>query len=299
MLDKLYKQKYLIFLDVEFQNFFEKGVQKPYILELGIIIFEKGKLYPILVDHVNFPLFVSDNVRLLGTEYCSASQITENKMLEIQHKFIIKPILDDVKSKIKLITFIPHREVKDLLREAIEKNDQSILDTNKDLIEKHAPKAMFNMYYNRIPKEYQLLFKVYMNLYENDVDVKKRVKEDPKKYLDNLIKYFNDGLVVHKETTDLQAFDNDTKYYKTDLRIKNNFDIAVFNRTLGSKVVSPSLHNTYVYLYDEKIKTNDEILKFHDYILEMVKRRIGKYKAHNPLVDAFMSIFVFLLMLKT
>ena len=97
MLDKLYKQKYLIFLDIEFQNFIEKGVQKPYILELGIIIFEKGKLYPILVEHVNFPLFVSDNVRLLGIEYCSASQATENKMLEIQNKFIIKPILDDVK----------------------------------------------------------------------------------------------------------------------------------------------------------------------------------------------------------
>ena len=296
MLDKLYKQKYLIFLDIEFQNFIEKGIQKPYILELGIIIFEKGKLYPILVEHVNFPLFVSDNVRLLGTEYCSVSQATENKMLEIQNKFIIKPILDDVKSKKKLITFIPHREVKDLLREAIEKNDQSILDINKDLIEKQAAKAMFNMYYNRIPKEYQLLFKVYMNLYENDVEVKKRVK-DPKKYLDNLIKYFSDGLVVHKETTDLQAFDNDTRYYKTDLRIINNFDIAVFNRTLVSKVLSPSLNNTYIYLYDEKIKTNDEILKFHDHILEVVKKRIGKYKAHNPLVDAFMTIFVFLLML--
>lgn len=296
MLDKLYKQKYLIFLDIEFQNFIEKGVQKPYILELGIIIFEKGKLYPILVEHVNFPLFVSDNVRLLGTEYCSVSQATENKMLEIQNKFIIKPVLDDVKSKKKLITFIPHREVKDLLREAIEKNDQSILDTNKDLIEKQAAKAMFNMYYNRIPKEYQLLFKVYMNLYENDVEVKKRVK-DPKKYLDNLIKYFSDGLVVHKETTDLQAFDNDITYYKTELRIINNFDIAVFNRTLVTKVISPSLHNTYMYLYDEKIKTNDEILKFHDHILEVVKRRIGKYKAHNPLVDAFMTIFVFLLML--
>lgn len=296
MLDKLYKQKYLIFLDIEFQNFIEKGVQKPYILELGIIIFEKGKLYPILVEHVNFPLFVSDNVRLLGTEYCSVSQATENKMLEIQNKFIIKPVLDDVKSKKKLITFIPHREVKDLLREAIEKNDQSILDINKDLIEKQAAKAMFNMYYNRIPKEYQLLFKVYMNLYENDVEVKKRVK-DPKKYLDNLIKYFSDGLVVHKETTDLQAFDNDITYYKTELRIINNFDIAVFNRTLVTKVISPSLHNTYMYLYDEKIKTNDEILKFHDHILEVVKRRIGKYKAHNPLVDAFMTIFVFLLML--
>lgn len=296
MLDKLYKQKYLIFLDIEFQNFIEKGVQKPYILELGIIIFEKGKLYPILVEHVNFPLFVSDNVRLLGTEYCSVSQATENKMLEIQNKFIIKPVLDDVKSKKKLITFIPHREVKDLLREAIEKNDQSILDTNKDLIEKQAAKAIFNMYYNRIPKEYQLLFKVYMNLYENDVEVKKRVK-DPKKYLDNLIKYFSDGLVVHKETTDLQAFDNDITYYKTELRIINNFDIAVFNRTLVTKVISPSLHNTYMYLYDEKIKTNDEILKFHDHILEVVKRRIGKYKAHNPLVDAFMTIFVFLLML--
>ena len=296
MLDKLYKQKYLIFLDIEFQNFIEKGIQKPYILELGIIIFEKGKLYPILIEHVNFPLFVSDNVRLLGTEYCSVSQATENKMLEIQNKFIIKPVLDDVKSKKKLITFIPHREVKDLLREAIEKNDQSILDINKDLIEKQAAKAIFNMYYNRIPKEYQLLFKFYMNLYENDVDVKKRVK-DPKKYLDNLIKYFSDGLVVHKETTDLQAFDNDTRYYKTDLRIINNFDIAVFNRILVSKVLTPSLNKTYMYLYDEKIKTNDEILKFHDHILEVVKKRIGKYKAHNPLVDAFMTIFVFLLML--
>jgi hypothetical protein len=138
------------------------------------------------------------------------------------------------------------------------------------------------------------MFNQYINLYSNDVYVKKRLV-DPVKYFKKLTEYLKDGLLVHKETTDLQALNNTSKYYKIDLNIKNRFDIAVYNKHF-EKINSASLHNSYLYLYDHKIKTDNKILKFHNHILELINKKMPKFKAHNPLVDAFMTIFVFILM---
>jgi hypothetical protein len=80
LLDNLYKEKYLIFLDIEFQNFQPKNQQEHHILEIGILIFEKGLENPILVEHINFPILSIKNMRLMGIEYSNVSLETEKEI---------------------------------------------------------------------------------------------------------------------------------------------------------------------------------------------------------------------------
>jgi hypothetical protein len=288
--------KYLIFLDIEFQNFNIKSKQYHYILEMGIIVFEEGKDIPILIEHVNFPLHDFPNMRLLGIEYSTVSEKTEEKMIKNQDKLIITPDLNDIKKKQKLINFIPNKMVKGYLKEAIKNNNSKIIEDNKELIEKQAKKAMYTYFYYYIPKEFKNIYETQINLYKNDELVNSRLV-DPKEYLVKLNKFFKNGLLVHKEKTDLEALKNDFDFYKIKSNIKKTFDIAVYNNYFNS-VNSASLHNSYLYLYENKILKNKDLLKYHDKILEKVNLKMIKFKPHNPLVDSFMTIFIYNLMKK-
>lgn len=295
LLDNFYKEKYLIFLDIEFQNFQPKNQQEHHILEIGVLIFEKGKEDPILVEHINFPILNIKNMRLMGIEYSNVSEKTEKEMEEIQDKFIIKPELNDIIKKEKLIKYIPNKDIRNILKEAIKTNNSALIDADKDMIEKHAKKAMFLYFYNRLPNEYKKLLEKQHLLYKNDSQVKKRLV-NPVEYLKKLNIYLKNGILIHKETTDLEAIRNASQYYKVPLFIKNRFDIAVFNNKLAQVAKSPNLHNSYLYLYEEKIKKNHNMLKYHDKLIEIINTKMPKFRPHNPLVDAFMTIFVFILM---
>jgi len=288
--------KYVIFLDIEFQNFNIKSKQYHYILEMGIIVFEEGKDMPILIEHVNFPIHDFPNMRLLGIEYSTVSEKTEEKMITNQDKLIITPDLNDIKKKQKLINFIPNKMVKGYLKDAIKNNNSKIIEDNKELIEKQAKKAMYTYFYYYIPKEYKNIYENQINLYKNDELVNSRLV-DPKEYLVKLNKFFKNGLLVHKEKTDLEALKNDFDFYKIKSNIKKTFDIAVYNNYFNS-VNSASLHNSYLYLYENKIIKNKDLLKYHDRILEKVNLKMIKFKPHNPLVDSFMTIFIYNLMNK-
>jgi len=163
------------------------------------------------------------------------------------------------------------------------------------MIEKHAKKAMFLYYYNRLPNEYKKLLEKQHLLYKNDSQVKKRLV-NPKEYLTKLNNYLKEGLLVHKETTDLEAIKNASQYYNVPLQIKNKFDIAIYNNKLAQVAKSPNLHNSYLYLYDEIIIKDSKILKYHDNLIELINKKMPKFRPHNPLVDAFMTIFVYILM---
>ena len=295
LLDSFYKEKYLIFLDIEFQNFQPKSRQEHHILEIGLLIFERGKEDPILVEHINFPILKIKNMRLMGIEYSNVSEKTEKEMEEIQEKFIIKPELTDIRKKEILIKYIPHKGVCNILKEAIKTNNSVIIDANKEMIEKHTKKAMYLYYYGRLPDEYKKLFEKQHSLYENDLQVKHRLV-DPKEYLKKLEIYLKDGILIHKETTDLEALRNASNYYKVPLHIKNRFDIAVYNNKLSKVVKSPNLHNSYLYLYDEKIQKDEKLLKYHNKLIDLINKKMPKFRPHNPLVDAFMTIFVYILM---
>ena len=132
-------------------------------------------------------------------------------------------------------------------------------------------------------------------IYKNDSQVKKRLV-DPIEYLKKLNSYLRDGILIHKETTDLEALGNASQYYSVPLQIKTKFDIAIFNNKLSKVAKSPNLHNSYLYLYDEKIKKNHNMLKYHDKLIDLINKKMPKFRPHNPLVDAFMTIFVYILM---
>lgn len=293
LLDGYYKEKYIIFLDIEFQNIDYKNEMRHYIRELGVIIFEKGIEKPVLIDHINFPVFNNPNLRLIGCDYSTVSKEVEEEMSKIESTFIISPVLDDVKKKIDIIKFIPNGSVREILRHALASNDQSILDKNKSLIEKYAKKAMFIYHYNRLPANYKKLFKQQNELYINDVEVKKRLV-DPVIYLQKLNKYLSQGVLIHKEETDLEALKYDSLLYNVNLNIKSRFDIAIFNPIIA-KTVSPTLTNSYFKVYDEKIITTSWLLKYHNMIMDLVNKKMKEFRPHNPLVDAFMTIFVFMI----
>jgi len=294
LLDNLYTQKYLIFLDIEFQNFQPKQQQIHHIQELGILVFEKGKEDPILVEHVNFPILPINNMRLMGVEYSNVTEKTEKEMEKIQQQFTIIPSLDDLKTKEKLIKFIPDKNIRNILKDSIKTSNNALLDASGDQINKRAKKAMFNYFYNRLPNEYKTLFTKQVNLYKNDTNVLKRLV-DPKEYLNRLNNYFKSGLLVHKEGTDLEALRNDFNYYKINGSVNNKFDIAIYNRFF-ERLNAASLHNSYLHLYEDKIKKDQDMLKYHDKLIEIINKKMPKFRAHNPLVDAFMTIFVFILM---
>jgi len=294
LLDHLYKQKYLIFLDIEFQNFQPNNKQIYHAQELGLIIFERGKIEPIIVEHVNFPILNLKNMRLIGVEYASVNEKTEEDMKKIQESLIIKPNLIDIKLKEKLIKYIPDKKVRNILKDAIQTSNEALLDASTDKIEKFSRKSMYNYYYNRLPNEYKNLFMKQINLYKNDPLVKSRLV-NPKDYLIKFNNYLKDGILIHKETTDLEAIKNDFLYYGIKGKVINNYDIAKHN-SYFEKLKSASLHKSYLHLYETKIKNNPNLLKFHNKIIELINKKMKMFKPHNPLVDAFMTIWVYILM---
>ena len=294
LLDDLFNKKYLIFLDIEFQNFQPKNQQIYHILELGLIIFEKGKIDPIVVEHINFPILNLNNMRLIGCEYSNVSEKTEKEMQDIQDQFIIKPNLADIKSKEHLIKYIPEKDVRNSLKKALESSNIALLDASKERIEKYSKKAMYNYYYNRLSNQYKKLMMKQINLYKNDSLVKKRLV-NPREYLLRLNNYFKEGILVHKEGTDLEALRNDFSYYKVEGKVLFNYDIAIHNGYF-SKIGSASLHKSYLHLYEDKITKDQTLLKYHDKLIELINKKMPKFRAHNPLVDAFMTIWVYILM---
>jgi hypothetical protein len=97
---------------------------------------------------------------------------------------------------------------------------------------------------------------------------------------------------------DLEAIRNASIYYKVPIIMKNRFDIAIYNREFEKLHISQALHSSYLYLYEEKITKNSDIQRFHNCLLELVNEKMDHFIPHNPLVDAFMTVFVFLLMKK-
>ena len=56
------------------------------------------------------------------------------------------------------------------------------------------------------------------------------------------------------------------------------------------------MHKSYLHLYEEKITKDQTLLKYHDKLIELINKKMPKFRAHNPLVDAFMTIWVYVLM---
>ena len=291
ILDKLYNTKYLVFLDIEFQTIQLKG-QEPYILELGIIIFEQNIELPVRIDHVNFPLLSKENLRLLGSKYCT---VTEKTNVEMKKKEALLSInvnsIDSIKNNQELIEFIPDRNVKRLLREVIKTNNMTLI-TNPEKIQKIVDQMYFNFFKKRLKGKYLTIFDQIIKLYKEDELVIKRTV-NPFNYLNVLKPYFNDMTLVHKEGMDIIALNKDLEKY--DVKIENRIfhkDIAVYNDIFRKKYNTAKLYESYIYLKKDFI-TKHLILKQFE---EKIKEKMPIIKPHNPLSDTYFTIFIFLIM---
>ena len=295
ILDNLYKTKYLVFLDIEFQ-IIQTKVQEPYILELGIIIFEHNSTIPVLIDHVNFPLLLNENIRLIGSKYCTVTEETEKKMKMMEEELSINiNDLNSIKSNEGLIEYIPDRNIKRLLREVIRTNNMTLI-TNSEKIQKVINQMYFNMFKNRTKGKYRTVFDQIFNLYKNDELVKKRTI-NPYNYLNRLKPYFSNMTLIHKEGMDILALNKDLEKY--DVKIEKKVfhkDIAIYNDIFRKKYNTAKLYESYIHLKHEYINKNKNLQTFELLLEEKIKEKMPVIKPHNPLSDTYFTIFVFLIM---
>jgi len=302
MLDYLYKTKYIGFLDIEFQILQTKR-QEPHILELGIIIFEKNNNIPILIEHINFPLLIDSNIRLLNTKYSTTTEHTEILMKKLEDLFNINiNDFNDIKSKKDLIKFIPNKEIKELLNKVINTNNYTLISSLSEekinQLQKIVDKLHFNLFKDRIPDIYKDAYNKIMELYKKDDLVQKR-NVNPKTYLENLKNYFKDITLVHKESMDLLELDNYLKKYNVKLTNKLSYiDIAKYNDKLKEKYNTAKLYESYVHLKNEYILKNPKLKEFDEKLYETLKTHMPIIKAHNPLSDSFFTVLVLLVMSK-
>lgn len=297
ILDDLYKTKYLVFLDIEFQTIQLKG-QEPYILELGIIIFEKNKEIPVLIDHVNFPLLHNENLRLLGSKYCTVTEKTEIEMKKLEKELSINiNDINSIKNNHELIEFIPDRNTKRLLREVIKENNITLI-SNPEKTQKIIDQMYFNFFKRRMKGKYNNIYNQIIKLYRYDDLVKKRTI-NPVNYLNTLKPYFNNMTLIHKEGMDIIALNKDLKKY--DVKIEKKIfhkDIAVYNDIFRKKYNTAKLYESYIHLKHDYIINNVDLKKFESLLEHKIKEKMPIIKAHNPLSDTYFTIFIFLIMEK-
>jgi hypothetical protein len=291
LLDNLYTTKYIVFLDIEFQTI----DHNPYILELGIIIYEKNKEIPVLIDHVNFPLLEKENLRLLLSKYCSVNEKTEEQMKKLEDSFRIN--VTDIDTIIKnqdLIQFIPDRNIRRKLKEVIKTNKLEIEHPEKT--QKIIDQMYFNFYKNRLNNYYKSIYTKILDLYKNDELVKKRLI-NPYNYLNTLKPYFNEMTLVHKEGMDIIAINNDLKKY--NVKITKSIlhkDIAVYNNTFKERYSTAKLYESYLFLKNDFYDKHLNLQQFDRLLIKNLETKMPTIKAHNPLSDAYFTIIIFLIM---
>ena len=300
MLDYLYKTKYIGFLDIEFQIIQTKR-QEPHILELGLIIFERNNDIPILIQHVNFPLLIDSNIRLLNTKYSTTTEKTEILMKKLEDLFSINiNDFESIKSKKDLIKLIPNKEIKELLNKVLNTNDYTLISNLSEekinKIQKTVDSLNFNLFKDRIPDIYRDAYDKIMELYKKDDLVQKR-NINPKTYLENLKNYFKDITLVHKENYDILALNNDLKKYNVRLTNKLSYiDIAQYNDKLKEKYDTAKLYESYVHLKNEYILKNPKLKEFDEKLYKILEEHMPIVRAHNPLSDCYFTIIVLLVM---
>jgi len=300
MLDNLFTTKYIAFLDIEFQ-ILQTKYQEPHILELGLIIFEKDNNIPVLIEHVNFPLLINSNIRLITTKYSTTTEKTETLMKKLEDLFYINiNDLDSIKLKKDIIKFIPNKQIKELLNEVVKTNNYTLISSLSEEKIKKMQKIIdsihFNLFKEKITGIHRDAFNKIMELYAKDDLVEKR-NVNPKTYLEKLQNYFKNITIVHKEGMDLLALDNDLRKYNIRLPKKIIYiDIAKYNNTLQEKYGTAKLYESYIHLKNEYILKNSKLKEFDENLYKALEKHMPIVKAHNPLSDCYFTVLVFLVM---
>lgn len=135
-------------------------------------------------------------------------------------------------------------------------------------------------------KQYELFIKIMNNVF-NDKEYKKRLIKEDKEFMKITNILFNQSYLIVKGKEDFKAINNQLKLLKIKaLPFDNYFDIAIYNQLLFKKCDSAELEKSYQCL--EKLNID---YSFNEYI-EFIEK-FTKLKAHNPLVDSYMTWVIY------
>lgn len=267
-----------------------------------------------------------DNYMPFYHEYLSTSHKTEQKIISIEqlifphlifidawNKFIknnnihlfTSSILKLLSHKLLKINKYILKKFKDQLQHLISLLETSVnpyTDMNIIMLINKINSILKNVIYSKQIKSYNKtkLFNKIFNLYINDSYIKSI--EIPTKNHANLIYYFidivkyNKCLNIIKGFEDLKALNNHGLLYnciKENIINNNNIkyiDIADYNDILYQKCSSAKLYDTYIYLMRDNLNENWS-KKTNKIIKDYMKLNM---KPHNPLVDAYYTLMVYI-----
>jgi hypothetical protein len=154
--------------------------------------------------------------------------------------------------------------------------------------------------YSKLIKSYKLnnIFEKIHRLYINDKYVRSIMIEQTDHHLllskfAECIKY-NNCVNIIKGIEDVKAINNHNlmyecnQIYSTSIKTINHIDIAEYNDILYRKCYSAKLYDTYVYLMQYNNTWSADSDKIINDYMKM------NMKAHNPLVDAYYTLSVFI-----
>jgi hypothetical protein len=284
----------IIIFDIEFLKFLKNKEQLHTIHEMGGIILQKynNEWYLISIFHLNLKPLSTDLTKLylLHSDYNSLSDENIKKLIKLEKKLLIHPNLinkENLSNK-KIIDIINKKKISKIYNLNINKLIQIKEQDYKKFI-KTIKKVVFYLNGNDLqnhPKEFNL-FKKMMNIVLNDKESNNRLVKDDSIFINLTNKLFSNSYLIIKGLEDIKSLVIHSKLLNLKpIEFKNYFDISIYNNILHNKCDSAELKKNYDCL--------EELHLTHDYdgYLEIIKK-LTKLKAHNPLVDAYMTWIIY------
>lgn len=290
--NKLTFLKYIISFDVEFIRYVIEYKQIQTINEMGGIIFIRinNEWYLHAIFHLNL-IPIIENINqyyLLTSNYNTITEKTYNKVINNEKLLLPEYKINENNYKEILLNdpiinlYIKPKEINLLL-----KKDYKI-------IKKKVEQIKFMIKGNdllNLPNKYNLFIKN-INLILNDKKVKKRQVTKTNDFIKLTNKLFSISFLIVKGIEDIKALKNHTILLKQKyILLTNFFDIAIYNKLLFNKCNSAKLEETYFCLKKMNLLNNYE--KYNKII-----NKFTEFKAHNPLVDAYYTFIIFMILNK-
>lgn len=280
------------------------------IRELGGLVFIKSNnnLWYYIGDFLftfDFPIN-KKYLCLISNEYSDVTDITRNNMINLENQillykkynleFFINNINHDNLNDIyKLVKSINNDKIyKNLTNNNIiffddKSNDIDKIKNNLKKLYRELVELKFH-YYPELINDTAINKIIYdiNNLYINDDNIQKRmIKYDD---LDIFINIFNRSKKIGKELIDISAIIN-TSYLKNTYRpiIEKYFDIAFYNPFSRLLCNGAKLETTYNCVLN---KLDSNIFLFNSSSKYNLSNIIDLSRAHNPTVDAYMTLIV-------
>lgn len=294
------------------------------ISELGLLIFAKlnNTIYLISILHIGFMNHLFGHIKNYTPfyhDYISVNNETFSKIISIENNIyphlIFEQIIDEFKksnnrkllseniislSKNKIL--IKNKTIFNKFKNQITELLQLLKKkTNINIINDHIIKIIKNLnniIYNNIINDFHKSeeFSEIMSLYLNDTYVKSILANihHHRHIVLYLNKIFSSGLNIIKGMEDVKAIQNHNILLNNqnyEISSANIIDIANYNTRIYNLCGSAKLYESYICLNKIYKQMDHE----RDILLILKKWMKLNFKPHNPLVDAYYTLQVFLL----